>query len=350
MFFLIIPFRNNLKGISMFSKNRKFISLLLTPILAFSVAGCSVYTDYSLETVRTVERVTVSETSQTEKYIRSSFNTEQNPYFAMLSETEMDAYSLIYEELSDGNAEFDCRIKLNADQLTNAVDAVLYDHPELFWIDNNYGYTYDPADGSIMEIKFNFFDFADTPEKLKKAKAEFDREATAVIEKALAYPTLLERELYIHDYVCENTHYDASAPYNQSAYSVLVLHRSVCAGYSRAFQYLMQKAGYTCYYVTGRAEGGGVLSAGDGFEDGSHSWNIVLLSGEFYNVDCVWDDTASETYGSIIYPFFNVPDEEMVRRTRVQMAVRLPKCTATECKYANHFGPTVEADSIVFAD
>ncbi len=333
----------------MLRKSRKYVTLVLIMLLVFLTAGCTVYTDYSRETARSTELLSLTETSQTEKYIRSSFNTLQNPYFAMLSETEMDAYSLIYEELYEGNQKFECPIKLNADQLTNAIDSVLDDHPELFWIDNNYGYTYDPADGTIKEIKFTFFDFADTPEKLKNARKEFDREAAKIVDKARAYPTLLERELYIHDYICENTEYDMTAPYNQSAYSSIVLHRSVCAGYSRAFQYLMQKSGYTCYYVTGRTDGIG-MTPGEGYEDGAHSWNLVLLNGQFYNIDCLWDDTASDTYGTPIYPFFNVTDEALIHHERTQMAVGLPRCTATEYKYSNHFGPTVEAEYIVFAD
>ena len=120
---------------------------------------------------------------------------------------------------------------------------MLNDHPEIFWIDNNYSYSYNPEDGSIKEITFTFYDFADTPEKFQAAKAEFDAAASSIIAGANAYSTIVERELYIHDYICENTVYDETAPYNQSAYSALVLHRSVCAGYARSFQYLMQKSG-----------------------------------------------------------------------------------------------------------
>ena len=324
----------------------KFVSIVLTAAVALSLAGCLSVPDYSLSSTGDSNAApTMPSTSQT-AYVRFSFDINKNPYFAMLSETEMNAYSFIYEGLIAGNSEIECPIRLEADQLSKAMDAVLNDHPEIFWIDNNYSYSYNPEDGSIKEITFTFYDFADTPEKLQAAKAEFDAAASSIIAGASEYQTLIDIELYIHDYICENTVYDESAPYHQSAYSTIVLHRSVCAGYARSFQYLMQRAGATCYYVTGSTEKT-VEGSGD---SGSHSWNMVLINGDFYNVDCLWDDTASDSYGSPIYPFFNIPDSEMVNHVRIQMALGLPSCTATECRYSNQFGPTIEADSIVFAD
>jgi transglutaminase/protease-like cytokinesis protein 3 len=111
----------------------------------------------------------------------------------------------------------------------------------------------------------------------------------------------------------------------------------------------MQRSGFTCYYVTGRTDSSS-MGLGGSNDNGAHSWDIVLVAGEYYNVDCLWDDTASDTYGSAIYPFFNVPDEELVNHNRINMAVRLPQCTATDYRYSNLFGPTVEASSIVFTE
>jgi len=327
---------------------KKIVSLFVLLVLAFSVAGCSYDSDYFLESTSDAVPVRESTSASTSLYVRSSFDENRYPYFSMLSETEKNMYSLIYEELSKGNQKFECPISVTADQLTRAVDSVLNDHPELFWIDNNYGYSYDPVDGSILEINFVFFDFADTPEKLKNARLAFESAADAIVSKSLPYAKLAERELFIHDYICEHTEYDVEAPYNQSAYSVLVLHRSVCAGYARSFQYLMQKAGFTCYYVTGRTDVSTGRSVDGRFESGAHSWNMVLLNGDFYNVDCLWDDTASENYGSSIYPFFNITDNNLLHHQRTGMAISLPGCTATEYKYSNQFGPTIEVDSIVF--
>ena len=279
-------------------------------------------------------------------YKRSFFDAAQNPYYATLKDNEKNVYSLIFEELFKGSQKFECPVKTNAEELSLAIDAVLNDHPDLFWLDNKYSYSYDPEEGSVKEITFEFYDFADTPDKLHKAKVALEEAADSVISQARLKTTMVERELFIHDYICQNTVYDEAAPYNQSAYSCLVMHKSVCAGYARSFQYLMNRAGVTCYYVTGCTEKS-VEGSGD---SGAHSWNMVIINGDYYNVDCLWDDTASESYGSPIYPFFNIPDSEMVNHIRVQMAVKLPSCTATECRYSKQFGPTIEADSIVFAD
>ena len=322
----------------------KFFSLLTAITLVMPLSGCLEEFDFT-DDYGAKDSTTAALSSQTTAYIRTNFDISENPYYAMLSDNEKNAYSQIFEELFAGNSQFECKVSVSADEISKAIDAVLYDHPELFWLDNTYSYTYDPETGDIRELTFDFFDFADTPEKLEAAKTQFNAVADSIVVQALSYSTTVERELFIHDYICENTEYDASGPYNQSAYSVLVLHESVCAGYTRAFQYLMQRLGVTCYYVTGRTDG-----MGGSDSDGSHSWNMVAIDGEFYNIDCLWDDTASEAYGSMIYPFFNVTDEGLVYHARIEMAYYLPSCTATEYKYSNQFGDTIEADSIVFED
>ena len=327
----------------------KPLSLLVVMAMALLLSGCMGDAGFNLET--TGSGISSEAVQTTVKpYVRIEFDAVKNPYFAMLDGTCKNAYSQIYEELTAGNQKFDMRIEVNADQLTRSIDAILCDHPELFWLDNTYGYTYDPSTGFIRELTFNFFDFADTPEKLDAARLEFDKAVNSIVAQAMAYPTLVERELFVHDYLCENTEYDTSAPYHQSAYSALILHKSVCAGYTRSFQYIMQKLGATCYCVMGRTEGlsGQIVGATD--DSGSHSWNIILIEGAYYNVDCLWDDTASDAYGSMIYPFFNVPDDSLAYHARTNESVNLPRCTATDYKYSNQFGPTVEVENIVFTD
>ena len=327
--------------------HKTLIKILASVLLITSVIGlCSCFGDPDITDRSTSDITGISETS----FKRANFDAGIYPYFATLTEKEKDIYSLLFAELYKGSQKFECTVEATADDLSKSIDAVLNDHPELFWLDNKYSYTYDPDDGSIKEITFDFYDFADTPEKLRKAKIDMEEKADSVISEARHKGSMVERELFIHDYICQNTTYDEAAPYNQSAYSCLILNKSVCAGYARAFQYLMSRAGFVCYYVAGKTEGVSGQVIGGSEDGGSHSWNMVLIEGSYYNVDCLWDDTASDTYGSAIYPFFNLTDEAFVYHARIGMSMGLPKCYDTKYKYSNYFGQTVEAESIVFVD
>lgn len=325
--------------------SEKAMPLLLAAAVTVAFTGCD-----GMEFLPdTSDLIPVSQaTSQTTAYQRQLFDGNVNPYFAMLNEIEKDAYSQIYEQVYDGNSTFDITVKINESTLSRVLDAVKNDHPELFWVDNTFSYTYSTDDGSICELTVDFYDFADTEEELAEAKSTFNTAAQPIISAALMYPTIVDRELYIHDYICENTDYDESVPYNQSAYSAIVLHKSVCAGYAKSVQYLLQKVGVTCYYVTGMTEGMGGQVMNGSEDDGRHSWNMVLIDGEFYNLDSLWDDTASDTYGSAIYPFFNLDDTNLKYHARIGLAVNLPACTGTEYKYSNKFGSTIEVENISF--
>ena len=82
------------------------------------------------------------------------------------------------------------------------------------------------------------------------------------MDKTYGYYTDYDKEREAHDALIGSVRYDANAPMNQSAYSALVYGRTVCAGYARALQYVLQQLDIPCYYVTGYA--------GE-----NHAWNIV---------------------------------------------------------------------------
>ena len=107
-------------------------------------------------------------------------------------------------------------------------------------------------------------------------------------------------------------YYDLRAPNNQSAYSALVTGASVCAGYAKAFQYIMMKLNIPCYYCVG-------------FAGEDHAWNLIRLDGKFYNVDVAWDDPEGNEAGTYNYDYFNLSDRAILKdHRRTEMAVYLP--------------------------
>lgn len=216
------------------------------------------------------------------------FDTLYYPYFGILTADEQILYGQLYENMMNKNAEIDLKITTSASALAKVFEAVYNDHPEIFWLDTSYQYGYYSS-GEVAKV---ILGFNETAEYIEQAKAQFDEAAERIVQTAKNLDNDIEKERYVHDALNELTEYDENSALNQSAYSALVNHSSVCAGYSRAFQYLMQQVGIPCYYCVGYA-------------NGEHAWNIVYIDGVYYNVDVSWDDGVANPY-----EYFNLPDEE----------------------------------------
>ena len=179
------------------------------------------------------------------------------------------------------------------------------DHPELFWLAAEFSCKYLRT-GICVEITLQY---NETANDLETAKQNFDACASEILAGARELGSDYEKERYIHDALVQIVEYKESMPIDQSAYSAIVQGKSVCAGYARAFQYLLQQLGIPCYYCTGYAG-----------ED--HAWNIVKLGSLYRNVDVTWDDTDPSTYD-----YYNKSDREFgTTHVRTDLAVYLPAC------------------------
>ncbi len=218
----------------------------------------------------------------------SVFDTLYYPYFGILTADEQILYKQLYENMLKLNTDIDLKTTTSAAALAKVFEAVYNDHPEIFWLDTSYQYGYYSS-GEVAKV---ILSFNETAEYIERAKAQFDEAAEKIIQGAQAFDNAFDKERYVHDALNELAEYNENVPLNQSAYSALVGGSSVCAGYSKAFQYLMQQVGIPCYYCVGYA-------------NGEHAWNIVYIDGVYYNVDVSWNDGAANPY-----EYFNMPEEE----------------------------------------
>ena len=242
-----------------------------------------------------------------------SFNSIDNAYYRILEENEKDLYKQIYANIEKVEKNFKPVKKINKDKLGDIIEAVYNDHPELFWVNTNYSYKYI-NEGEVVQITMNY---NSTSKNLEKSKQLFEESANKIIEEASTYTDIYFKEKYVHDTIIEMNEYDDNEKLNQSAYSALVTGKSVCAGYSRAFMYIMNKLGIRTYYISGDSEG-------------DHAWNIVELEDEYYNVDLTWDDQKK-----ISYRYFNVPDSVFSKtHRRKDLSIYLPVCRGN--KYYNY--------------
>lgn len=160
---------------------------------------------------------------------------------------------------------------------------------------------------------------------------EIQREAEACIanyrpEQDSEY----ERIKYVYEYLIRSVDYETGVKDSQNIYSALVGKRSVCAGYARATQYLLEKLGVFCTYVTGKSEGQ------------PHAWNLVQCDGKYYYVDTTWGDPVfrqdegmpeiSEEQ-KIQYDYLCCSDEELFRTHSLDDNVEMPACVSLDANY-----------------
>ena len=246
-----------------------------------------------------------------------SFSAEEYPYYQMLSENQQSVYRQIYANAQNLTEKFAPEKTVSASDVKTAFEAVIGDHPEMFWLETGYSSKY-LTNGQCVEIDLKYNSTADD---LESAKQRFDAAAQNLITGADSLDSNYEKEKYVHDALASAVTYDLTADMNQSAYSALVKGKSVCAGYARAYQYLLQQLGIPCYYCTG-------------YSGGDHAWNIVKLDDGYYNVDVTWDDAAA-----IRYDYFNKTDADFAStHVRQNLSVYLPACNGTAYRQENTTG------------
>ena len=145
-----------------------------------------------------------------------------------------------------------------------------------------------------------------------------------------------DKILYVYEYVIGGVEYDLSAPDNQNIYSVFVGRRSVCAGYAKAVQYLLERLGVFCTYVSGTA----VSRSGEG----GHAWNLVRCEGQYCYVDATWgdpvylqegreEDQEAQESPEIAYDYLCCDDTQLFRTHTPDSDQELPACSTMAYNY-----------------
>ena len=108
-----------------------------------------------------------------------------------------------------------------------------------------------------------------------------------LVEQANALcQTDLEKAFYVHDWLVQNIAYDQehlseNLTDDHNLRNALLEGTAVCDGYAKTYALTLHRLGIPCVLVTSH--------------DINHAWNMVQLDGNWYQVDCTWDDPV---YGS----------------------------------------------------
>ena len=222
---------------------------------------------------------------------------------------------------------------LNESHIDRIFQCVLNDHPELFYVE---GYSYTKytrygREDEILSVEFSGRYSMDL-DTAKQRQTRIREAVDAVLEGVDANASQYEKVKYVYETVIRETDYCLDSEDNQNIYSVFVNHLSVCQGYAKATQYLLNRLGVECALVLGTVE------SGEG-----HAWNLVNIDGSYYYVDTTWGDASYQldegsteiprTMPEINYDYLNVTTAEICRTHNLDRALQMPECTDIAANY-----------------
>ncbi len=242
-----------------------------------------------------------------------------------------ETYRELYSRLSSYEDEAELYAGIPTETFWKVYYAVLADHPEFFWMDSNIEAAESALTGKITSYRV----IANLPVELRdKRRLALEAAADECIARIPSDASDYDRIRMVYEYIIDTVDYVSGAPNNQNIQSALLGRQSVCAGYAKAFQYILHRMGMFCTYVTGKTENGD-----------EHAWNVVRLDGLYYNVDTTWGDPVfagsqeeedgyADTYNAVMnYNYLCCTDEELCRTHIPEADFTLPSCTDGSYNY-----------------
>ncbi len=222
-------------------------------------------------------------------------------YYSLYEGDYKTAYERVYKAAQNYEKMVDVSdLKIKYGDAINLVNHVIYDNPQLFWVwanpkKSNPKYNNDDKKWYTESIELWF---VNTEEDVKKRTPKLEKMVEEAVKKAQKEPTDYLCIKSLHDFLMENTAYehdnDGKTHELSQVDKMLIDGAGVCGGYSQAFSYLCQAAGYQCFTIGGDVD------------IGSHAWSKAKIGDSWYYFDTTWDDLENGYY----YNCFSMNEEE----------------------------------------
>lgn len=271
----------------------------------------------------------IEETQQDAEIItnRSAENFEYA--YSLLAENEQKLYLELLDILQNRKEQIAVSCT-DTEKINKVFQCVMNDHPELFYVK---GYRYEMPEESEEVLELTVSGIYSMKEgaiaSYQKCVEDYVEECMAGLPENADEYTKVK---YVYEYLIQNTEYKLSAIENQNICSVFLYKESVCTGYAKAMQYLLNRMDVFCTLVEG------TVDAGE-----KHAWNLVRIDGEFYYVDVTWGDAfykitdhkeeIPNNVSSIHYDYLCVNTEQLLKTHTITNVVPMPNCTSVQANY-----------------
>ena len=131
--------------------------------------------------------------------------------------------------------------------------------------------------------------------------------------------TPVEQELYIHQFITENVHYDKLKKYySHEIIGPLTNGVGVCEGIAKTVKLMCDGLGIECMVAI-------CHSAPEQGIPYRHAWNVLKIEGKHYHLDATFDLSLGR-YGAPRYDYFNL-DDARIFHDHQPLVYPLPACS-----------------------
>lgn len=313
-------------------KKRIYLGLLLAAAFLFGTTGCSARN--IKEVVESGQELSIADVMQ-EDFPEKEIGEEEAGLlygYRSLGEEEQR----VYRQLIKGLEAFQEEIQISPvteEQLKRVVNIILIDHPEYFWTEGAYSYFEEAwPDGSVSDINVIPV-YLTSKQDAEVLKRKIEEAADAWIGQIPQGTDTYGKIKYIYETLIHEVSYDENSADNQNIRSVFLGKSTVCMGYAKATQYLLNRMGIFCTLVTGDIARE---------EDSRHAWNLVEIDGRYYYVDTTWGNPGyadTPEAGLDIYYSYLCCSEATLADTHIPNDdIPLPPCEDDRYNYYKNKG------------
>lgn len=300
---------------------RKFINFILIMIIIISILNiCDIFSGYkislSVDKVFTTEENAIETTRKQKDPDEENLN---NYLYRHMDKDDKKTYDTIY------NAILGFRPAVFIGHFDDAEDAfaifriILSEHPELFWCSGQC---------SLGSNGFLYINYVYSKNEAIEKKKLIEKKADEVL--AGLDDDEYTKALACYEYVVLNTAYDydnidriIEIPSDSTIEGVFLNNTAVCAGYAKAYQYLLHRAGLNALYIMG------VGSNSSGSEN--HAWIVQQIDGKYYYSDPTWDDTKNDEL--VFHNYFCITAGEIIVNHETDKLYPLLTANSLEANY-----------------
>ena len=270
-------------------------------------------------------------------------------YYHQLNKQEQEVYKAFYDGVMahEEIIPIPVRCKFSQESFERIFMAMTRDNPLIYFLNQSACSTASDMFGHLAFCPQYFF----SKEKVK----EYNRKIEKVVNELAGQLRLLEcsdyeKEIRIHDWICQNIEYDYEGTdksklsrviASHNILGVFAHHKAQCEGIAKAVKVLLNAVDVKCIVVTGDAVKNG--------ESVPHAWNIVKCDGQYYYVDTTWGDPGYRelqgedvTKDFVAYEYLCCSGQMLNQTHTPDTTYPLPECTDTSLEYYRMKGRYLE--------